>query len=290
MQVELLSMATAPAYSALTFPAFQSLLSGSENIAIGAGDIQPVGLVLAKPAPDKNMLTVLSLYVEKPARNQGIACQLVKALVSESRQRGYDGLCIQYRAPRPALERVLAKTGWTMPVPFLTTYKTDARIRATPLLDFGFELDDRYEIFAWSELQAEDRPHIVALLEREPLPSRFLSPWPEADRVEPLNSVGVRFEGRVVGWSLTHRLDPQTIRYSGIFVHPDHRGLKGMGVGLCLLIESIQRHLPYSETEIPFALFVVRRDNAFMPSIAQRYLAPYAFEKQEMRYAAYIGA
>ena len=49
MRIELLSPATAPAYRALTFPAYQTLLTGSDNIAIGAGHLQPVGLALAKP-------------------------------------------------------------------------------------------------------------------------------------------------------------------------------------------------------------------------------------------------
>lgn len=290
MRVELLSPASAPAFQGLTFPAYQALLADSACIAIGAVGSRPVGMALAKPASDKNLLDVLSVYVEKSYRDQGIATRMVEAVIAESRRRGYGGLRTQYRAPKPALERVLAKTGWTASAPYLTTYKTDARIRATPLLELGFELDDSYEIFGWSELAAEDRLQIDALLEQEPLPSQFVSPWLEAERVEPLNSLGVRFQGRVVGWSLTHRLDPQTIRYSGIFVHPGHRGLKGMGVSLCLLIESIQRHLPHATAEIPFASFVVRHDNPFMPSIASRYLAPYAFEKQEMRYAAYVSA
>jgi hypothetical protein len=58
--------------------------------------------------------------------------------------------------------------------------------------------------------------------------------------IEHLNSLGLRYHDELAGWMITHREEAQVIRYSGLYVHPEIRGL---GPALYLLKEAIHRHV-----------------------------------------------
>jgi hypothetical protein len=39
--------------------------------------------------------------------------------------------------------------------------------------------------------------------------------------MEPVNSLGLRFDGQIVEWIITHRIAPGTTRYTALFVHKE---------------------------------------------------------------------
>ena len=72
-----------------------------------------------------------------------------------------------------------------------------------------------FEIFPWRLLTAQERADVQRLIERDPLTRRF-DPFFEDDQLEPLNSLGLRKAGEIAGWLTTHRIAPDTIRYTGV--------------------------------------------------------------------------
>jgi hypothetical protein len=59
-----------------------------------------------------------------------------------------------------------------------------------------------------------------------------LSPFRLSHQFEPLNSLGIRKGGKVVGWLINHRIDSFTIQYSSIFVKAE---LQSQGLVLPLI-------------------------------------------------------
>ncbi len=102
--------------------------------------------------------------------------------------------------------------------------------------------------------------------------ARF-NPFLEEDKLEPLNSLGLRYQNRVVGWVITHRIAPDTIRYTQMFVYPDTQPLSR---SILLLAKAIQ--LQVEAKQATKGTFRVDMDNKPMVKFVYRRLAPYLDE------------
>jgi GNAT superfamily N-acetyltransferase len=84
-----------------------------------------------------------------------------------------------------------------------------------------------------------------------------------------MNSLGLRHQGEAIGWIVTHRVAPDTIRYSSLFVDAKYQKL---GRGISLLSQSIQRQIA---SEIENYTFSVAWENQPMIKFLERHLRPY---------------
>ena len=126
-----------------------------------------------------------------------------------------------------------------------------------------------YTIFPWHNLTATEREVIKQQIKTDPLVARF-NPFLEEDKLEPLNSLGLRYQDRVVGWVITHRIAPDTIRYTQMFVAPDTQPLSRSAL---LLAKAIQ--LQVEAKQATKGTFRVDLDNKPMVKFLHRRLAPY---------------
>ena len=101
----------------------------------------------------------------------------------------------------------------------------------------------------------------------------------EDTRLEPLNSLGLRYQGEVIGWTITHRIDSETIRYSVMFVE---ERFQRMGRGFSLLTQAVKRQI---DSGIPYATAAVSNNNPSMLHCVERYHKPYAMFISESRYS-----
>ena len=84
------------------------------------------------------------------------------------------------------------------------------------------KLSDEYEIFPWTELKPEERAEIRRSQSEKPWIPPGLEPWMhDSHSFEPVSSVGLRYQGRVVGWVINHRVSPSTVRFTCSFMRKD---------------------------------------------------------------------
>ena len=241
IEVRELDMPAPAAFGGMTFPAYRHLLALDDKgtrhrerddqhlirpLALGAFQgATPVGLVLAElpVAPDGTAPQLLSAFVLPELRDKGIGTAMVRALENEIRQRGFDYVETVYMTGKPgtdAMERVLAKLGWSTPVTrTLTVRFLPAVVAAKPWFEDVRRSAPECEIFPWAEVTPEERDELRRSQQEEAwiVPGR--EPWAhDLDGFDPIGSVGMRRDGHVIGWVITHQVAEDTTRFSCLFV------------------------------------------------------------------------
>ncbi len=260
-QIRLVSSDDIAAVEPMTFPAYRHLLRLSptprhpeqgdtttiQPLAFAAWvDGQAVGMAVAEvPTRSTGLAELLSLFVHAAHRRQGIAGGLVEAVEREVALRGFDTVQAVYTTGKPeidAVERVFSRRGWHAPIPRTVTVRfSPAQALATPW--FGrlkFPRDD-YEIIAWTDVRQDEREALMQeQREQQWIPSG-LEPWRHDQQgFDEVSSVGLRYQGRLAGWVINHRVTADTVRFTCSWMRNDMRGLARI---LPLYTESLRRLL-----------------------------------------------
>ena len=140
-----------------------------------------------------------------------------------------------------------------------------------------YSLPTSFSAFLWSELTKNERMIIQQKQEAEQWYPESLSPFQDEEIIEPLNSLGLRYKGEVVGWMITHRLTPDTIRYTSLFIRQDFQNL---GRAIPLLAKAIYLH---NSSKVTKGIFVVEIENKPMCRFVKRRMAPYLTSITETR-------
>jgi ribosomal protein S18 acetylase RimI-like enzyme len=234
---------------------------------------EAVGLVLAHATPDESAAEIISLYVRRDHRGNGISRALLTGMERLLVRQGYKRMRLAFRSDwpgTPIVERRLRQLEWTLPEANLMLGKFSAveaweNWQSSPVNQA--RLPDGLEIVGWSELSESEIGSLAAEEEGE-YPGEF-APLEALECIEPLASLALRHRGRIVGWIIAHRLDRQTVQYTRLHVDPPFQRL---GRGLPLLAAAIQRQI---EAGIAFGVFQVRSENSRMLRLIERRLMPY---------------
>jgi GNAT superfamily N-acetyltransferase len=286
------SLAQHPAYSPLILPNIQSQLTfvepATDWIAIEAHwHDQLVGLALTKIFRYNRMAQLYSLVVHENYRHQGIGRQLFAFLQHHLiRQENVIALGFEYEQTSPsalALEKIVASQGWLAPKVYLIRcYFTLALFNPSWLYQ-AYRPSPSLSFFPWKELRPYEKEQILFMASQSRFIS-YLSPLRQDSLIDPETSVGLRTPHQVVGWSITHRLDPQTLRYSILYVDSS---LLLSGCGIQLLAESIKRQ---KQLPLPYALFEVNLkeiDPSWKRFVKKR-LIPLAQRIESMKWATQV--
>lgn len=294
---ERLTAPVAAPFLDMTFPAYRHLLSLEvvprhpnmsllppvRPVAVGAvaGD-EPAGLALAEiPEGQREEAEVLSLFVRADLRGRGVATRLLAAVENELGRLGARRLKAVYMTGQPseaALERLIGMAGWDPP----TTRKLSLQVDLPdfPKTDWygRFPLGPGLSVFPWSELTREERQELERSQRESPWIPPNLEPWRhDRDGFEPVSSLGVRFQGRVVGWVLNHALSERVVRFTCSFIRKD-LGRRGRLVPV--YSESIRRLFG---TGYESCSFTVPLQHEGMTAFALRRIAPWARYRGETR-------
>ncbi len=271
-------------FQGMTYKSFQPLLASlvphGPGVAVGAllgegSAQQPVGLVLAQRAPEPDPTQVVSLFVSPAFRHQGIGTALMAHLEEALSQQGVRlifGVYPSGKDTTPFLERLLAQRGWLPPRPRMYLFQA-GRASAQSVLPVSWlkprELPPEYRFFPWRELKAADRAVIREGVESGRIPS-MLSPFNEEATLDPDISTGLRYGPDVYGWMICHRIAPDTIRYTALYVRED---IPVKGLGFKCFAESARRHLD-RDRELPgfVACWGVLASNPFAAFLQRRLL------------------
>ena len=227
---------------------------------------RPTGLIVCEKGSCE-AARILCWSVLSEHRNRGVGTALLQRLERLVSAYGCRRLTLSFRSDWPSgniVEELLRRNGWPEPRESLVLFKSVDRLFVEPAWFRRNLLPRGYEIFPWIDLGAQERVRIVQKQRTSTWFPAELTPFQEEDRLEIANSLGLRRRGEVVGWLITHRVDPEVIQYSSLFVSPQ---LQRLGRALPLVVEAIRRQ---RELGIPRAIFQVRADNRAAIRFVQR--------------------
>lgn len=167
---------------------------------------------------------LLYITVLPEHRGQGMGLSLMQFLKEELIRQNVHvcwAIYIKEDPSTPQIQNLMAQTGWGEPHHEFIRLFLDAWEYVSPYP--SYPLPAGCEIFKWSEITDSERE----LLRKKDLQRSFpeyVTPFSDKYAVEPLNSLGVRYKGDIVGWLITHRINKETIRYSVFYVDPEFRG------------------------------------------------------------------
>ncbi len=283
--VTLLNRVTIQPYLHLTYPLWRTRLQQLEAqesiIAMGVNIAsQPVSLAIAELVPYTHKAQILSIYVKSENRQQGIGGSLLRSLSQKLQTLGCRELELGYTAQTnstDALEKLLNRQGWSIPQPkMLVCHSITERMKQAPWL-YSARLPASFSIFPLIQLTNQEYQIIQQQQALNPWYPEILSPFRGDLPVEPLNSLGLRYQGQVVGWMATHRIAPDIIRYTNLFVRQD---LQKMGRAIPLIAEAIKLQL---KSNIPRYTCAAEVGNKPMVKFVRRRLQPFLTQVRESR-------
>ncbi len=161
--------------------------------------------------------------------------------------------------------------GWSGPRPYLSRYYFDVQNFHPPWFERTYSFSKNVTPFLWKERTLKEEKDVLQWADQSQIPPS-VSPffWPEP--LENLNSLGLRYRDTLIGWIVTHRMDPETIRYTALYCDPNHRA-KGDIIKLLIQSIKLQQH-----SSIPRSLFEINHqlvEPKWIDFVQQR-LAPHA--------------
>lgn len=219
---------------------------------------QLAGFLLAECEPALQAAEIELFTVKEAFRAQGIG----EALLAYAQnllhtQEKVTRIAYQFEkdASFPALEKILAKLGWTTPQMVLIRFFFDAQGFNPPWIHLPLKLPPNMAFFPWKELKAEDRARIEYLVYQGRCPP-FLSPLVKEQEIHLDTSFGLRKEGKIIGWNVTKKLGPSSLLYWKLFIDTP---MAAGSFGIQLLLKSIHRQ---KELPIQDALFEINLEKA----------------------------
>jgi GNAT superfamily N-acetyltransferase len=280
--------AQAKDYEALTFPYYRPLLqklaSNIGLLAVGVcQETEPVGLLLAFCSEDKETACkkadVKSLFIQPKYRRQGLGTDLLQRLEKELLQRGCNHIRLNYteNSSTEALNSLLLKCGWAEPEnTSILVYFSAEKVQTAPLphlidrlAELKSKLSSKYEIFPWTELKESEREAITERMKTDNLWRKF-NPFDAENLTDPISSYGVRYEGRVVGWCISHNMVPNHITCANMFVATEC--ILRPRIALAMVAQAINSGFEFG---CPKASFRTETSNAPMLKFIERWLTPY---------------
>ena len=273
------SLPTAANSPVMFRPLNQGLTADQIAVCATAQDSM-VAVAIASIGSTPGTSRLKSLLVQEAHRHRGIAQGLLAALEQRLHAHGARRLEVTYPGGSTSADvftHILRKAAWHVPAEPVLIFTASTRIATAPWM--GIHAVGKGELFPWSELSAAETIELAAARGTSQWFPEALGPFPERP-VEPVCSIGARYQGRVVGWMLSHRVDASTVRYSRLFVRQEFRR---QVCGVALFAEALRRQ---HAAGIPTSICAVSRANAAMLRVIKRRVEPYLDSTASVCFAA----
>lgn len=247
---------------------------------------QVVGLALAKFFLLNRTGQIYSLSIKEKFRRQGIGTLLFQRIQQLLLDEGSRALGFEYESNETtgqAMDHILAKIGWPPAQVYMVRCYYKAQAFNPRWLEKCPRLRPGLKPFPWRQLKASELSAIQHMAKQGTfLP--YLSPLRESQKIDPINSLGLRHKNKIVGWVITHRVDRQTIRYSALYIDKDYKNRRA---AIPLLAESIRLH---KKSSVPWALFEVNLKEVDLTwwHFVKKKLIPYADRLEKVKWAFHI--
>ncbi|WP_035235945.1 GNAT family N-acetyltransferase [Desulfobacter vibrioformis] len=240
------------------------------------------GLAIAFLNHVEKKARLLSLFTDPEHRNRGIAATLLSKLNENLKDRHVKEVYTVFERGRnfsDQVENSLKKCGFS-------DFKIRAHIgrghlelmRKAAWWQKAFPLT-RFSIIPWKDISREKKQRLRCPENETPWYPPNLSPFNDPHIREPLNSFGLIYQSEIAGWSITHRIAPDTIRYTCLFVREE---FQAYGIAIPLIAASIKKHIEFrEELGLGKFTFVVYPENGNMLRFVNRYFRPYLDQLNE---------
>lgn len=274
-----------PLFDSLLLPSFKDYYSQSPSLEsirmYAAYDPDLAGLIIGEFFPETDRALLQSIKVFEKHRRKGIGTKLLRQLEETVRHENISSLTTNFEETEAheAFSRLLDKSNYSKPIPLLIRYFFDIPSFHPSWYDHPHPFKKGFTLHPFHEITEEEKNWIHTFTEQGAIPSE-LNPFSFEYPIEPINSVLLRQEGKLIGWMATHRTAKDIINYSSLYIWHDFR-MRNLGVPL--LAHSIKLH---QMSPIRYATFeldprnVTKAWNIFI----QNRLAPNAFNKQLLIY------
>ena len=232
---------------------------------------KPIGLLIGRYV-DTGVWEIISLFVEPEHRRRKIGTHLMKALEKELKPKNLNSLLFNYKNDLiPLLDPFLAQLDWDGRKSFaLECFFEDTRKFHPAWFDRQYKLKNpEFEFFPWKDLKNGEKEELLKQKESGRFPV-YYDPF-QRGTFEPHTSFGLRYNGRLAGWCLTHEIKPHFLDFFCLYSDYD---LQAKGVPIQLLIHSIKaaQNTPFSAR---FFVNFKQVSLRWIRTVAKR-LAPYA--------------
>ena len=270
-------------FQGMTFPSFHHLLDRIETeeaiFAYTASySDQPAALIVGEISAQDKTAEILSIFVEPSHRCRGVGTELVRYLDDQLRARGCPSISLKYISGKPtndAFERMLQKCLWSEPEVQEIVCKGHVNNGIQmPWVTRNNYFDDSYHMFPWRKITDEEISSIQR--QRDIIPGD-LYPLQYNHNMEEINSFGLRYQGEVVGWLISHRISPDTIRYTCSFIRQD---LQKIGRNLGLMAEAIKRQ---HQAQVPYIIWTTPIHHQGMVEFTKKRISPYLIYLREIK-------
>ncbi len=283
--IEQITSANASKFLGLTYSYLASKLSQIEiNDRLHAFGVSffdtPIGLIYAVIRPDESVGKIESWYVAEEYRRRGVGERLLATLEQVLKDHHCRNLELKYVKPAKAtedspIEALLKKTRWDAPVPRSVIFRCrNEHIKHARWLEIAAAFPS-FHVFPWRDLTDEDYQRLQQEQAQSSWYPEDLSPLISDElgfEIDPDVSIGLRSQGKLIGWMITRRLPQKTLLFYRTFICEE---FQQTGKGIILYAESIKRMLGAGYTQGMFSIYA---DKTELLRFLQKMLGAYISE------------
>lgn len=283
-----LSSSQLSAYESFLVPSALNFIPHIHNypLIIGVEAIKNdelIGFALAVCELEISKGRLASLFVKEEERNKRIGSDLLQQLEKELKKEGCEAVCTEYaedNLTKESFEKILSHMGWSTPYIYMVCCHYDIKKFNPPWFKKSYDLPDSFQEFNWKDLTNSQRGRLIYLATQSTFHSS-VSPFVEENTIEYSNSLGLRHKNHVIGWIVTHRMDPETIVYSALYLDLQFHHT---GYALRLLTDAIKLQ---QQSSVPYILFRVNLEqiNRSWLNFVKKRLIPYAQKVQRIKWS-----
>lgn len=244
------------------------------------------GVAVAYVHYDEKKVEYVWIAVEPEYRNQGCAKALVIDITDQVTSLELSAISMIYPEHdenRVAYEKLFLACGYTGPEVNAFKMVVSSRKAFTAPWMKNIKTPKGADIFLWKDLSKEDEAWLRECGIIEMNVPDVLNPFRYRGKIEPLNSLGIKKDGKVVGWMINNRVDPFTIRYAAIFIREN---LQGGGWILPLIWKAMDLQFNGGNMFANRCEYIIEPKTPKMDSLSRRRFAQYcdeAYTQYEMK-------
>lgn len=256
-------------YKSLIPPSLHSCLHSKDPWDIKSAEIyciatyadlgQPIGLSVTTYYPSLSWAKLLTIsFLDDYCSQENILATL-QEVENTLKAKGCELLTYLYSSIDKNVEKLelcLRNAHWSSPTTALVRCHFDVHTFAPEWLERALKLTSQtdFEIFPWGELTEDEEASLKENDKEGAIPSS-ISPLNFKEPIEPINSLGIRYKGELIGWLITTRSDSKTVNFSAFYVIPEFRSTKAPMALLLTSINRLQRsNIPKAVLEINLSL------------------------------------